>query len=140
MFSDSTKRGAHFHQTKKSKITQDNNMRVNSSSIENVPLAIIKTAMLNLGVRMHQHLLHFFFLSHSGTFMMCLLPCTHLFTRLGDLSVWVPDLVALVQDHVVPVIRENLVLVNDQGGEGSDEHTSIFYNTPDQVLLKKTQC
>ena len=107
-------------------------MRVNSSRIENV--AIIKTAML---VRMHHHLLHIFFLSHSGTFMMCLLPCTHLFTRLGDLSVWVPDLVALVQDHVVPVIRENLVLVNNQGGEGSDEHTSIFYNTPDQVLLKK---
>lgn len=69
-------------------------MRVNSSSIENV--AIIKTAMLDLGVRMHQHLLHIFFLSHSGTFMMCLLPRTHLFTRLGDLSVWVPDLVALV--------------------------------------------
>ena len=66
-------------------------MRVNSSSIENI--AIIKTAML---VRMHQYLLHIFFLSHSGTFMMCLLPRTHLFTRLGDLSIWVPDFVALV--------------------------------------------
>ena len=61
MFSDSTKRGAHFHQTKKSKITQDNNMRVNSSSIKNV--AIIKTAMLNLGVRMHQRLLHIIFVT-----------------------------------------------------------------------------
>ena len=59
MFSESTKRGTHFHQTKKSKITQDNNMRVNSNSIENE--AIIKTAMLDLGVRMHQHLLHIFF-------------------------------------------------------------------------------
>lgn len=67
------------------------------------------------------------------------LSTTHLFARLCDLGVGVPDLVALVEHHIMPVVGEDLILVDDQCGEGSDEDPPVLYDAPNQVLLQHTK-
>lgn len=64
---------------------------------------------------------------------------THLFACLSDLGIRVPDLVALIQHHIMPVVGEDLILVEDQCGEGSDEDPPVLHNAPNQVLLQHTK-
>lgn len=52
-------------------------------------------------------------------------PCckrSHLFASKGDGSIWIPNFVSLVQDHIVPVMPADIILHQSNVGVRSDQN------------------